>query len=82
MENARHAFDWTNVMRNAFYNDTNNEHNARNRTLTDVEVISDLIYEYTHNIRDYNANIRSIIGLIENHQSRRNQTVPSTTSTS
>jgi len=64
-----------NVMRNIFYNETNHESNA-NRTTTDIEVISDLIYEYTHNIRDYNTNIRSIISLIENHQTRINQPSP------
>jgi len=57
-----------NVMRNIFYNESNAD-----RTATEIEVISDLIYEYTHNIREYNTNVRSIINLIENHQTRINQ---------
>jgi len=74
-----------NILRNAFNNDRGFEGSIPRNTATadrstnpigEIELISDLIYEYTHNIRDYNANMRLIIGLIENRQTRMNQPPP------
>jgi hypothetical protein len=74
-----------NILRNAFNNDRGFEGSIPRNTaaadrstnpIGEIELISDLIYEYTHNMRDYNANIRLIIGLIENRQIRMNQPPP------
>jgi hypothetical protein len=67
-----------NIFRNTFHNDIPRNTAAPDRStpIGEIELISDLIYEYTHNMRDYNANIRAIVGLIENRQTRMNQPPP------
>jgi hypothetical protein len=88
MENNQSPLNWSavleenirNIFRSSLHNDSHNNgssSNARTNPVGDTELIADLIYEYTHNMRDYNANIRAIIRLIENHQTRLSRPTPS-----